>query len=127
MLNTLEVVAVPSVALTVTLYEDFASRSAVTEDFSFRLFEPSTSNKAPSPSAATVKVTAVPSASLALKAPTTAPAEFSTTLVLLRATELGASFAPLIVKLRFWAVGVLLPSVTCTENVSVSELLAPSA
>ena len=44
-----------------------------------------------------------------------------------KATELGASFAPLIVKTRFCAAGVFVPSLTLTENVSVSELLPPRA
>ena len=67
----------------------------------------------------------MPSGSLPLKAPTTAV--FSTIIVLSKAIEFGASFAPLIVKLRICASVEFVASLTLTENVSVTELLAARA
>uniref|UniRef100_UPI004048B3E2 hypothetical protein n=1 Tax=Polynucleobacter sp. TaxID=2029855 RepID=UPI004048B3E2 len=78
------------------------------------LSEPLTTSKLAASVPPTVYVMACPSASVALNVPTTAPAEFSTTVVADRPKPVGASLAPVMLITRFWLAVVLDPSLTRT-------------
>ena len=70
---------------------------------------------------------ASPSGSVALSAPTMAPAEFSITTVLVRVIIAGPSFAPFIEKVKFCAAVVLVPSDSATAKLSVTVSPWPRA